>query len=230
MKKNQVWKYVAIVALLAVAFLVGYIQGNQAQEPAAVDPAPVVEPEPTPAPDPEPEPTPTPDPEPEPATTPEVDPEPTSDPSPSNDTYELVFYPAQEGVDPDDVYVYGEPVGVPSSVTVKKGGEYTSMEEVALYIHTYGTVPPNFVSKTKARNAGWEASEGNLWEVLPGMSIGGGGWHNDEEVMPGEYYDQWYECDINYAGGYRGAERLVYSDNGMIFYTPDHYESYCRIF
>ena len=64
MKKNQVWKYVAIVALLAVAFLVGYIQGNQAQEPAAVDPAPVVGPEPTPAPDPEPEPTPTPDPEP----------------------------------------------------------------------------------------------------------------------------------------------------------------------
>ena len=214
MKKNQIWKYVAIAALLVVAFLVGYIRGEQAQPTPAVDPTPVVEPEPTPTPEPEPEPTPA----------------PTPDPAPSADTYELVFYPAQTGVDPDDVYVYGEPVGVPSSVTVKRGGEYTSMEEVALYIHTYGTVPPNFVSKTKARNAGWEASEGNLWDVLPGRSIGGGGWHNDEEVMPGEYYDQWYECDINYEGGYRGAERLVYSDNGMIFYTPDHYESYCRIF
>ena len=217
MKKNQIWKYVAIAALLVVAFLVGYIRGNQAQPTPAVDPAPVVEPAQTP--DPEPEPTP------EPST------DPAPDPTPSTpDTYELVFYPAQENVDPDDVYVYGEPVGVPASVTVKKGGEYTSMEEVALYIHTYGTVPPNFVTKTKARNAGWEASEGNLWEVLPGKSIGGGGWHNDEEVMPGESYDQWYECDINYEGGYRGAERLVYSDNGMIFYTPDHYESYARIF
>jgi len=220
MRKNQVWKYVAIAALLVVAFLVGYIRGNQAQPTPVVGPAPVVEPEPTPEVDPEPVSAPN--------QAPEADPEP--EPTPSNETYELVFYPSQTGVDPDDVYVYGEPVGVPSSVSVRKGGEYTSMEEVALYIHTYGTVPSNYVTKTKARNAGWEASEGNLWEVLPGRSIGGGGWHNDEEVMPGESYDQWYECDIDYEGGYRGAERLVYSDNGMVFYTPDHYESYCRIF
>lgn len=227
-KKAFPWKHVAIAALLVVAFLVGYIRGQNATP--EVDPTPAIEQgDPTPVPEPEPEPTSTPQPEPTPTPAPEPEPEPTPTPEPSG-TYELVFYPAQEGVDPDDVFVYGEPVGVPSSVRVTRGGEYTSMEEVALYIHTFGTVPPNFISKTKARNAGWVAEEGNLWEVLPGMSIGGGGWHNDEAVMPGAYYDQWYECDIDYEGGYRGPERLVYSDNGMIFYTPDHYESYARIF
>lgn len=158
------------------------------------------------------------------------EPQATPNPSPTDEPYELTFHPSQTGVDPDDEYVYGVPAGVPADVTVREDGTYTSMEEVALYIHTYGHVPSNFVSKTKARKAGWVAEEGNLQDVLPGMSIGGGGWNNDDQVMPGDEYDQWYECDINYEGGYRGSERLVFSDNGMIFYTPDHYESYARIF
>lgn len=143
---------------------------------------------------------------------------------------ELVTFKAQTDVDPKDLTVYGEPVGVPTSVSVRKNETYTSRDEVALYIHQYGRVPSNFVSKSKARDAGWVASEGNLQDVLPGMSIGGGGWHNDEFTMPGSPDAQWRECDINYNGGFRGPERLVYSDEGLIFYTPDHYVSYARLF
>ena len=120
-------------------------------------------------------------------------------------------------------------------VTVTKDGSYTSKVETALYIHTYDTVPSNFVSKTKARNAGWVSSKGNLNEVLPGKSIGGGGYMNEswngEPLLPETPEGRsWHECDINYTGGYRGAERLVYSEDGLIFYTGDHYESFERLY
>ena len=35
------------------------------------------------------------------------------------------------------------------------------------------------------------------------------------------------ECDINTAGAdERGAERIVFSNDGLIFYTADHYETF----
>ena len=122
-----------------------------------------------------------------------------------------------------------------AGITLRKDGSYTSKVEVALYIHTYGRVPSNYISKTKARNAGWDSSKGNLWDVLPGMSIGGGGYMNEQwddgpllpETPEGR---DWRECDINYQGGYRGAERLVYSDDGLVFYTGDHYETFERLY
>ena len=214
-QKTLLLKIASVALALVIAFAIGFVRGRTAGDTPEPEPEPLPIDQPT---------TPSTD------IQPEVSPATVPGPSPTDETYELVFYPAQTGVDEDDVFVYGEPVGVPAGTTVREDGTYTSMEEVALYIHTFGHVPPNFVSKTKARNAGWVAEEGNLQDVLPGMSIGGGGWHNDDEVMPGSPYDQWYECDINYEGGYRGAERLVYSDNGMIFYTADHYDSYARIY
>ncbi len=112
---------------------------------------------------------------------------------------------------------------------IDENGSYTSKDEVALYIHTYGHLPPNYVSKTKARKAGWVANEGNLWDVLPGMSIGGSEFYNDEGLLPDAPGRTWTECDINYQGGYRGAERIVFSDDGLIFYTDDHYETFTEI-
>ena len=119
-----------------------------------------------------------------------------------------------------------------TGVTVEFDGEYTSKDEVALYIHAFGDVPSNFVTKTKARNAGWVSSEGNLWDVLPGKSIGGGGFDNIEGELPLEYDPErsFKECDINYEGGYRGSERIVWSDDGYIFYTGDHYETFTLLY
>ena len=119
-----------------------------------------------------------------------------------------------------------------TGATVDFDGEYTSRDEVALYIYAFGDVPDNFITKTKARNAGWVSTEGNLWDVLPGMSIGGGGFDNNEGELPLEYDPErtFKECDINYAGGYRGAERLVWSDDGYIFYTGDHYETFTLLY
>ena len=237
--KTLLLKIASVALALVIAFVIGFVRGQSAGDGSPEPETPAIEQtdgggqgeavEQT-QPVAETDPASQSDPSPGQATNPEPEPEPELQPAPADDDYELVFYPAQTGVDPDDEFVYGEPVGVPAGTHVTENGTYTSMAEVALYIHTYGRVPSNFVSKTKARNAGWVAEEGNLQDVLPGMCIGGGGWHNDDQVMPGEDWDQWYECDINYDGGFRGAERLVFSDNGMIFYTPDHYESYARIY
>lgn len=114
--------------------------------------------------------------------------------------------------------------------SIDENGTYTSKDEVALYIHTYGHLPSNFVSKTKARKAGWVAKEGNLDKVLPGMSIGGSEFYNNDGQLPDAEGRTWTECDINYQGGFRGAERIVFSNDGLIFYTNDHYETFEQLY
>lgn len=115
-------------------------------------------------------------------------------------------------------------------LTVTEDGEYTSKEEVALYIHNYGHLPSNFISKTKAKNAGWVAEKGNLHIVCPGKSIGGSFYGNYEGLLPDAKGRQWTECDINYKKGSRGAERIVFSNDGLIFYSPDHYETFEQLY
>ncbi len=109
---------------------------------------------------------------------------------------------------------------------IEEDESYTSKEDVALYLDTYDKLPKNYITKKEATKLGWESSEGNLWDVTDEMSIGGDRFGNREKRLPENQGRQYYECDINYEGGYRGAERLVYSDDGLIYYTGDHYESF----
>lgn len=109
---------------------------------------------------------------------------------------------------------------------IDEEGYYTTKEDVALYIHTYGKLPMNFITKRQAGDLGWKSNEGNLWDVTDQMSIGGDKFGNREGLLPDKEGRQYYECDINYEGGYRGAERLVYSNDGLIYYTEDHYETF----
>lgn len=107
-------------------------------------------------------------------------------------------------------------------------GSYTEVEDVAYYLHTYGHLPDNYITKAEAEDAGWDSGAGNLWDVAYGMSIGGDRFGNYEGQLPkGERY---YEADVNYDGGYRGSERIVYTDDGDIWYTSDHYESFEKLY
>ncbi|MBR7074648.1 MAG: ribonuclease [Oscillospiraceae bacterium] len=106
-----------------------------------------------------------------------------------------------------------------------ENSSYTTKEDVALYIHTYGHLPPNFMTKKEAEAAGW--SGGALDRVVPGMCIGGDRFGNYEGLLPKAKGRQWTECDINTLGAKsRGPERIVFSNDGLIYYTPDHYESF----
>lgn len=138
-------------------------------------------------------------------------------PTPSDDSYA-------------ENHLVNEVYTPPADLTVTKNGEYSDKDHVALYIHTYGTVPSNFISKNKARKAGWVNTKGNLWDVLPGKSIGGGGFSNDDYTMPDADGREWFECDIDYNGGFRNSKRIVYSNDGLIYYTDDHYNTFQRLY
>ncbi len=77
---------------------------------------------------------------------------------------------------------------------------------------------------------GWIASEGNLNEVAPGMSIGGDKFGNREGLLPIKKSRQYYECDVDYESGWRNAKRIVYSNDGLIFFTDDHYASFKQLY
>ncbi len=109
------------------------------------------------------------------------------------------------------------------STLISADGIYTSKEDVALYIHTYGCLPANFMTKNEARELGWEG--GSLEEYAPGMCIGGDRFGNYEGLLPEDR--DYTECDIDTLGAdKRGSKRIVFSDDGLIFYTEDHYESF----
>ena len=116
------------------------------------------------------------------------------------------------------------------SAVIDEDGHYTSKDEVALYIHTYGRLPGNYIRKNDAMDLGWDASKGNLWDVTEKMSIGGDRFGNREGLLPDESGRQWYEADIDYEGGYRNALRIVFSNDGLIYYTDDHYESFEKLY
>ena len=109
------------------------------------------------------------------------------------------------------------------STLIYADGVYTTKEDVALYIHTYGCLPSNFITKEEARELGWEG--GGLEDYAPGMCIGGDRFGNYEGLLPEDR--DYTECDIDTLGeDSRGAKRIVFSDDGLIYYTEDHYESF----
>lgn len=118
----------------------------------------------------------------------------------------------------------------PSSVyKIAEAGHYQSKEEVVAYLRQYNHLPNNYVTKKEAQAQGWIPSEGNLREVLPGASIGGDRFANREGKLPDKNGRKWYECDIDYHGGKRNAKRLVYSNDGLFYYSDDHYQSFKEV-
>lgn len=105
-------------------------------------------------------------------------------------------------------------------------GTYNSAEDVSLYLYTYGHLPENYITKNEARDLGW--SGGSVEKYAPGYAIGGDKFGNREGVLPDGTY---HECDIDTIGqNSRGAKRLVYADDGRIYYTEDHYETFTLLY
>lgn len=121
------------------------------------------------------------------------------------------------------------PTSEPSEAKIDEDGTYTSKDDVALYIHTYGHLPKNFVTKSEARAKGWEG--GSLEDYFPGCSIGGDKFGNREGALPKKNGRTYTECDIDTKGKKsRGAKRIVFSNDGLIYYTDDHYETFTLLY
>ena len=119
-----------------------------------------------------------------------------------------------------------EETSATTSEAIDRDGTYTSKDDVALYLYTYGELPSNFITKKEARDLGW--SGGSVEDYAPGMCIGGDHFGNYEGVLPDGNYR---ECDIDTLGkSSRGAKRIIWSDDGRIYYTDDHYESFTLLY
>ena len=112
---------------------------------------------------------------------------------------------------------------------IDEDGSYTTKDDVALYIHTYGHLPDNFITKKDARALGWNG--GGLDDYADGKCIGGDRFGNYEGLLPDTPGREYHECDIDTLHATsRGAKRIVYSNDGLIYYTEDHYESFILLY
>jgi len=112
---------------------------------------------------------------------------------------------------------------------IDEDGVYTSRDDVALYIHVYGKLPKNFITKEEAGDLGWEG--GSLEPYAPGKCIGGNRFGNYEGLLPKKKGRTYTECDIDTLGQKsRGAKRIVFSNDGLIYYTDDHYDSFTLLY
>lgn len=107
--------------------------------------------------------------------------------------------------------------------------QLTQANRVASYLQQYQRLPNFYITKQQARRQGWDPAKANLCQQLPGRAIGGDHFANREHRLPIAAGRQWYEADVNYQCGHRNSDRILYSSDGLIFLTTDHYRSFKRL-
>lgn len=118
---------------------------------------------------------------------------------------------------------------VPALAEGQSIDQLTQQKRVVSYLQQHQRLPDYYITKKQAREQGWDARNGNLCSVLPGKAIGGDRFSNREGQLPTARSRVWREADINYQCGRRGADRLLYSSDGLIFVTRDHYKNFIRV-
>lgn len=121
------------------------------------------------------------------------------------------------------------PVRTEKPTAAPKQTAITAPQDIADYIFAHGTLPDNFLTKNEARQMGWDSSKNYVSDVAPGYSIGGDKFGNYEGLLPDASGRKWYEADANYTAGPRGAERILYSSDGLVYYTNDHYQTFTEM-
>ncbi|WOC53034.1 ribonuclease N [Bergeyella porcorum] len=124
----------------------------------------------------------------------------------------------------EEMNTFSETKEVSRTSDSKEIDELTSEEVVIPFVKQNGTLPSYYLTKSEAKKKGWIPSRGNLCEVLPGQAIGGDRFSNREGKLPkGEQY---FEADVNYNCGNRGADRIVFTKKGEVWLTHNHYKSF----
>lgn len=122
---------------------------------------------------------------------------------------------------PPDIFKTENPIQQPADIAA-----LTDEETVVDYVRQNNRLPDYYITKNQARKLGWKPETGNLCEVLPGKAIGGDHFGNRENRLPKIKSRKYFEADINYNCGRRGSDRLIYSSDGLIFITKDHYKTF----
>jgi len=98
-----------------------------------------------------------------------------------------------------------------------------------MWVYLTGQLPDYYITKEQAKALGWKSWKGNLANVAPNKMLNGGIFQNSNKKLPSANGRVWYEADINYTSGYRNGHRLLYSNDGLLFATYDHYETFVEI-
>jgi ribonuclease len=106
--------------------------------------------------------------------------------------------------------------------------ELTKETVVVPYVKQNNRLPDYYIKKKEARKSGWDPAAGNLCEVLPGRAIGGDFFTNREGRLPEKPGRNWYEADLNYNCAHRNADRLLFSNDGLVYITKDHYKTFVQ--
>ncbi|MCL1858094.1 MAG: hypothetical protein FWF92_02530 [Oscillospiraceae bacterium] len=91
-------------------------------------------------------------------------------------------------------------------------------------------LPDYYITKKVAENDyKWNPRKNTIGGKAPGKMIGGDVYDNGNGHLPDAPGRTWYEADINYMGRKRNTERVVYSNDGLIFVTYDHFDTFIEI-
>ncbi|WP_407405096.1 ribonuclease domain-containing protein [Chryseobacterium sp.] len=102
--------------------------------------------------------------------------------------------------------------------------ELTNEKTVIDFVKKNHQLPNYYLTKNEAKKLGWIASKGNLCEALPGRAIGGDKFGNREKQLP--LGEQYYEADVNYHCGNRQTDRIIFTKNGNVYLTKNHYKTF----
>ena len=122
------------------------------------------------------------------------------------------------------------PTKAPTEAPTEAPGPIIEPQAIADYIFEHGELPDNFITKEEAQALGWDSTRNYVSDVAPGKSIGGDRFGNYEGQLPKKKGRTFRECDCNYTKGKRNGERIVYSNDGHVWYTSDHYETFTELF
>ena len=108
-------------------------------------------------------------------------------------------------------------------------GPIIEPQRIADYIFEHGELPENFITKQEAKDLGWDSYVNYVSDVAPGMSIGGDYFGNYQGKLPRVKGRKYYEADCWYTGGKRNQYRIIYSNDGHVWYTEDHYNTFTEM-
>lgn len=146
---------------------------------------------------------------------------------------QLGFWPTEDSLRAQNsLAAVNEAIAVPTEHADESAADkpIITPQAIADYLFAHGKLPDNFITKKEAEALGWDSSVNYVSDVAPDKSIGGDHFGNYEGVLPETKGVSYHECDINYTGGRRTSNRLVYSSDGHVYVTYDHYASFKELF
>ena len=119
------------------------------------------------------------------------------------------------------------PTPTPSA---KDAAALAAAQELVNYLDENGCLPERFITKKEAQDLGWDSSYNYVSDVAPGKALGNNHYGNYQGLLPDAKGRKWQECDCAYVKGKRDAYRLIYSNDGLYYFTADHYNTFTQLF